>query len=144
FSYVFIQHAFDEYLMGTPDLCAALLKSSRFRRHPDLRDQLPFTPLSTAAEMLHVDSDTLSELVKQGELRRYNRAASRFVILKKAEVEALRERWNDTLTLFDLAIRLGIWHETILDLVDEGLLIGRKGISRGGQQEWGFRSADVE
>ena len=142
--FMFVQDAFDQYMMNDPSLCASLLKSKRSRGLTGLADRLPYMSLEAAAKLLGIGAARLGELMQQGVLRRYNNSSSIVVMVKRSEVETLRESWRELLMPMEVSIRLGIYYDPIIALAENGLLEGRKGIGPGNGQNWGFTASSVD
>jgi len=141
---MFVQDAFDQYMMNDPSLCASLLKSKRSCGLTGLADRLPYMRLEAAAKLLGIGAARLGELMQQGVLRRYNNFSSIVVMVKRSEVETLRENWRELLMPMEVSIRLGIYYDPIIALAENGLLEGRKGIGPGNGQNWGFTASSVD
>lgn len=142
--FAFVQTAFDEYMINDPSLCASFLQLKRVRGRNELYERGPYLTLDAASEHLGIGAKRLGELMHKGVLRQYNNPKSSFIMVSRSEVEALRNRWNELLSLMEVRIRLGICYDAIIALIQEGLLDGGKERGPSNSQKWEVTASSVE
>lgn len=141
-----VKDAFEQYFNAGKGRFPSLGKSAFVRDNPSFLDSWVYMSVARAAEQLGVTAFTVRRLVKIGRLTdcHADLDSNRFKLVLRSEVEALKVRWSESLSLEEAAQWIGVWHEIVADLAREGLLEAERGPVIDGSQEWRFVRLQVD
>jgi hypothetical protein len=126
----FVQEAFEDFLIDHYPLSRAIIRMERYQQNQAFRDRFPYLTQAEAARLLKVDPETMQRLVELGTLIDFERGENqrlhwhkRLRLVRRVELEALRQRWEAGISLTEVSQLLGVSKEMVIDLVNVGLLM---------------------
>lgn len=140
----FLQSSFRKYILGTGGLWRSIIYSDLYRDDSGLAEEFEYIPISAAARLLGTTTDMVNLLIKTGLLVAYDpEDQPQFKLVKQSEVRELKARWQQAMSLDQVASYLGISSDIVVDLVRVELLTAEYNPSDGFPQ-WMFTQMAVE
>jgi excisionase family DNA binding protein len=143
-AFMFIQQAFNEFLISDYSAAPGVLKSNRYRTDEALAERHEGLTIQRAAQILGVGTPAIYQLILIGRLPvQESTIRGHYQLVRKADVRALRERWDDTLSLYETARWLGLAPDRVIDLAKAGALVVVRGPIAEDGQHWRFAKQAV-
>ncbi len=143
-SFEFVQEAFHQYLVDNQASFPATKRLRRFKDSPDLAKDLRYISINEAVQTLETTNLRLKSLIKSQRLIAYKAQDKPWAtLLSQEDVLALRNEWNQVVSLKDVKIWLGLSKHVVLKLVQVDLLKVRR-ISKGRIHQIYYRSDVLE
>ncbi len=127
--FAYVQEAFEDYLVTHYPLSRSIIRMERYQQNQSFRDRFPYLTEAEAARLLNVDPETVHRLVEMGTLVDFERGENvrlhwhkRLRLVRRVELEALRQRWQAGISLTEVSQLLSVSEEMVIDLVNAGLL----------------------
>jgi len=146
-AFEFVHKAFEHYFIATYSLSSAVARTNLCQGNLGITEQLSGVSIAEAARLLGVTPKMIDILLRTGKLtlqlsRLTGKQKNRFV--NRAEVLALRGRWNEFVNRTEAAEWLGITEHMVTDLVKVSLLVAEHNPEEG-YSRWTFsKSALVD
>lgn len=145
-AFQFVQEAFDTFLLDEYARSFSLFRSERYKNNPVLVQRSKYIHQADAISLLGISFLPFKRLVDTGLLTCHQAegqpAGSRpfpAFFFERAEVLALRQRWQNQLSLEDTITWLGAQRETLLRMVEMGLLPANHSSTVNGLSIWLFK-----
>lgn len=140
-SFNFMRTAFEEYLITHWDGGYAFTMNRR--KETKLGDRTRFIGRSEAAKQLRVKDNWINRFIDEGKLKAVVRQQrkKRMVLIEVESVENLKRNFDQSISLADIAIELGLRREVVVTLIKHGCLHPLRGPSVDGYGIWRFKDA---
>lgn len=130
-SFNFVQDAFSNYLRQHYTLSPSMIHLRRFRDDPAFKEQIPYITEAEAAQLLHTTSKMIRRMVQRGFLGtdkvEEGKYSTRFHLVSRPDVVLLQKKWQNAISLEEVAKLLGVSVELAEDLLEIGLLSAVRG-----------------
>jgi hypothetical protein len=144
-AFQFVQEAFDTFLLDEYARSFSFFRSERYKNNPDLARRSKYIHQADAIALLGVSFLPFKRLVDTG-LLTCHRAEGQpegsrpfpTFFFERAEVLALRQRWQNGLSLDDTSTWLGLHWQTVVKMAEMGLLPADRGPTADGLSIWLF------
>lgn len=118
-----VQDAFEQHAFETPRLARTAAYARRWRRTPQSVQRFSYITISEAARLLHTTTDSVHRLIETRRLTGIQAPHNqRFMLLRRADVVTLAQRWSQLITLSEAAALLGLSEAIVTDLYGCGAL----------------------
>ncbi len=146
-AFEFVHKAFERYFIATYSLSSAVARTNLCQGNLGITEQLSGVSIAEAARLLGVTPKMIDILLRTGRLtlqlsRLTGKQKNRFV--NRAEVLALRGRWNEFVNRTEAAEWLGITEHMVTDLVKVSLLVAEHNPEEGYSRRIFSKSALVD
>ncbi len=136
-SFNFIQHAFDLYLVEHYGLSQPMFSLDRLSRYPQLADGFTYVSINQASEMLGVAPSIIQKFILCGQLKTVKGNREDVLFVRRTELLELQNSWRFSLNLKELAQKLGISENIVLNMVEIDIFSVVQGPAQGFSQ-WKF------
>lgn len=146
----FVQEAFNQYLRSNYAHTDTLRRVRRFREDPELQASFSYIAVSAAAKLLGISASKMTRLAKIHQLVGYKvpeialPVPRRNLLIKRDDVLALRNRWQEAVSLEDAANLIGASRSGALSILRHGLLEQIRGPGVDGGGTWWVSYASIQ
>jgi excisionase family DNA binding protein len=138
----FVDEAFKQYLVDNHTSFASALLLMRYKDMPELIDNLSYISMHEAAKLLGTTREGIKFMIKSAQLiSYYEQGKSWAALVKREDVMALRDKWEQAIDIKEVMDWLGLSKKTVLNLVRIGLLTAQQSNAKG--SHWKFSPSAV-